>query len=165
MKTRKKIAVALAAALVVAIFAAGAVSMVGAQLPPVPIDFTVTVSGIDVSIAVVDTSFGAMLPGYTKDLTPSFRITNVGDLDAKVDAAFTTEEEGTYGFTGGSVINATYFKINNVALNDDGSDTQVTTASKEDTTDYNTELAVPAEQEAAAYTGTVELTFSAIVPT
>jgi hypothetical protein len=68
MKTGKKIAVGLAAALVVAIFAGGAVSMVGAQLP---INYNVTVSGIDVSIVVDDTSFGAMLPGAAKTLTPA----------------------------------------------------------------------------------------------
>ena len=165
MKTGKKIAVGLAAALVVAIFAAGAVSMVGAQLLPVPINYTVTVSGIDVSIAVVNTNFGVMLPGAAKNLTPSFRLTNGGGLDAQVDAAFTTQEGGTYGFTGGSVINATYFKINDLALKDNGSDARVTDADADETTDYDTGLAVPAEQEAAAYTATVELTFSAIVPT
>ena len=122
MKTGKKIAVGLAAALVVAIFAAGAVSMVGAQLPPVPINYTVTVSGINVSIDVVDTNFGAMSPGDVKNLTPSFKLTNAGLLDARVDAAFTTYEGTTYGFTGGSVIPAKQLKINDVALEDDGSD-------------------------------------------
>ena len=121
-----------------------------------------TVSGIDVSIEEVDTSFGAMLPGATNTLTPSFNLTNDGLLGARVDAAFTTVEGGTYGFTGGSVINATYFKINDVALNDNGTDVRLTDASSEDTTDYNTELNVPADQEAADYTGTVELTFSPI---
>jgi len=159
MKTGKKIAVGLAAALVVAIFAAGAVSMVGAQLP---IEYTVTVSGIDVSIDVVDTSFGAMLPGATNTLTPSFNLTNAGLLDARVDAAFTTYEGTTYGFTGGSVIPAKQLKINDVALEDDGTDVRLTDASSEDTTDYNTKLDVPALQEAADYTGTVELTFSPI---
>ena len=163
MKTGKKIAVGLAAAFAIAIFAAGAVSMVGAQLPPVPINYTVTVSGIDVSIVVVDTSFGAMLPGAAKNLTPSFKLTNAGDLDAQVDAAFTTKEESTYGFTGGSVIPAKQLKINTIALNDDGSDERVTDAEAEKTTEYDTVLNVPPEQEAGDYLGTVELTFSPIL--
>ena len=161
MKTGKKIAVGLVAALVVAIFAAGAVSMVGAQLP-VPIEYTVKVSGINVSIDVLNTSFGEMLPGATNSLTPSFTLTNDGLLDARVDAAFTTFEGIIYGFIGGSVIPAKQLKINNIALNDDGNDNQVTTASSKDTTTYNTDLDMPALQEAGNYAGTIELTFSPI---
>ena len=161
MKTGKKIAVGLAAALVVAIFAAGAVSMVGAQLP---IEYTVKVSGINVSIDVLNTSFGEMLPGSTRSLTPSFNLTNDGLLDARVDAAFITYEGTTYGFTGGSVIPAKQLRVNTIALNDDGTDVRVDDAEAGKTTEYNTELNVPALQEAADYSGTVELTFSAIPP-
>lgn len=165
MKTGKKIAVGLAAALVVAIFAGGAVSMVGAQLP---INYNVTVSGIDVSIVVDDTSFGAMLPGAAKTLTPSFKLTNDGNLDARVDAAFTTHGGAIYGFEDtsvGSVIPAKQLRINAIALNDDGSNERIPDAEANVTTEYNTELDVPPEQETGDYTGTVELTISPIVPT
>jgi hypothetical protein len=163
MKTGKKIAVCLAAALVVAMFAAGAVSMVGAQDPPVPVNYTVTVSsGIDVTIDVLGTNFGEMLPGYVR-LVQGFTLTNYGLVDARVDAAFTTKEGVTHGFTGGSVIPAENFMINDVALNNDGSDKRVTDVEVDKSVDYNAQLSVPAEQELGVYNGTVELTFSPII--
>ena len=161
MKTGKKIAVGLAAALAVAIFAAGAVSMVGAQfteeLPP----FTVTVSTFDVSINIIETDFGEVLPGADKEIR-SFEVINAGISDALVEARFTTDEAGTYGLTGGSVIPAVNFELNDVALNNDGTDKEIASVSTLDI--FTAKLFVPIGQPDAVYSGTVELTISPTVP-
>jgi hypothetical protein len=162
MKTGKKITVGLAVTLVVAIFAAGAVSMVGAQfteeLPP----FTVTVSAFDVSIDLNETDFGEVLPGTTKEIH-SFDVINAGIIDALVEARFTTDENDIYGLTGGSVIAAENFKLNEVALDNDGDDVAICTAPAADTTSHNAKLSVPVLQPDAVYSGTVELIFSPIL--
>jgi hypothetical protein len=165
MKTGKKIAVGLAAALVVAMIAAGAVSMVGAYTA-IELSYMVTVlPAFDISFVVINASFGQMLPGHTSCLTPSYTLTNVGVLDAQVGAAFTTGDGTTHGFTTSeSVIPAKQLKINNIALNDDGSVERLDDAGAGETTEYNTELVVPGGQEAGDYSGTVELTFSAEIP-
>lgn len=162
MKTGKKIAVGLAAALVVAIFAGGAVSMVGAQfteeLPP----FTVTVSAFDVSIDLTETDFGEVLPGTTKEIH-SFDVINAGIINARVEASFSTQEGGTYGLTGGSVIAAENFKLKDVALDNNGGDVEICTAPAAETTSHNAKLSVPVLQPDAVYSGTVEITISPIL--
>ena len=162
MKTGKKIAVGLAAALVVAIFAAGAVSMVGAQfteeLPP----FTVTVSAFDVSIDINETDFGEVLPGQEKKIH-TFNVINDGVIDALVEARFTTFEGLIHGLTGGSVISAENFKLCNVALNNDGTDKEIIIARAPIITMVHAELFVPIGQPDADYSGTVELTISPVL--
>jgi hypothetical protein len=74
MKTGKKIAVCLAAALAVAIFAAGAVSMV-------------TVSAFNVNIDIIETDFGQVLPGQVTEMH-SFDV--ISDANAIVEARFLT---------------------------------------------------------------------------
>jgi len=165
MKTGKKIAVGLAAALAIAMFAAGAVSMVGAQDEVTEdFDFTVTVSAFDVSIDLNETDFGEVLPGHEKEIH-SFDVINAGFIGALVEARFTTDENGIYGLTGGSVIGADNFTLNDVALDNDGDDVEICTAPAEETTEHNAKLSVPVLQPDAVYSGTVELTISPIVPT
>ena len=159
MKTGKKIAVGLAAALVVAIFAAGAVSMVGArfteELPP----FTVTVSAFNVNIVPKETDFGELLPGVTKEMN-SFDLINLGTIDALVEGKFLTDEGGIFGLPGGSVIPAENFEINDDAFDNDGVAVDLDRAPAEVTTPYNAKLFVPIGQTDAVYTGIVELTFT-----
>ena len=96
MKTGKKIAVGLAAALAIAIFAAGAVSMVGAIEVPAP--FVVVVKGTpDVTVTIgggVD--FGSLEKGKSRTLSDSVVLTNNGDATAKVDARFIPHVGGGY---------------------------------------------------------------------
>ena len=162
MKTGKKIAVGLAAAFAVAIFAAGAVSMVGAEFTEALPPFTVTVSAFDVSIDLNETDFGEVLPGHEKEIH-SFDVINAGIIDALVEASFSTDENGIYGLTGGSVIAAENFKLNEVALDNEGDDVEICTAPAEDTTSHNAKLSVPVLQPDAVYSGTVELTISPIL--
>ena len=160
MKTGKKITVGLAAALVVAIFAGGAVSMVGAQYTEQLSPFTVTVSAFDVSIDLNETDFGEVLPGMTKEIH-TYDVINAGIIDADVEARFLTNEgEESFGLVGGSVILAENFELNNIPLNNDGSPKVIAPAPAGTTTPYNAKLTVPALQPDANYAGTVELIIS-----
>ena len=169
MKTGKKIAVGLAAALAVAIFAAGAVSMVGAQGEVTEdLNFTVTVSTppLDVSINIHETDFGDMSAGDEKEII-SFDVTNTGNVDAEMEAKFLTKEGDIYGLTGGSVISANNFRLKGVALDPIGDAKVVFSlpATEEGAPQANylirAKLFVPIGQPDAVYNGTVELIFSA----
>jgi len=158
MKTGKKIAVGLAAALAIAIFAAGVVSMVGAQPPELP-PFTVTVSEFDVYIhAIHDADFEAMLPEDVTEMH-SFDVVNNASIDAMIEARFLTNEIGIYGFTGGSVIPAENFRINNVTLNNNGDAKEIDVVVSGETKECHTKLFVPTDQPGADYLGSVELIF------
>jgi hypothetical protein len=160
MKTGKKIAVGLA--LAITMFAAGVVSMVGAQPPELP-PFTVTVSEFDVYIhAIHDAEFEEMSPGEEREMH-SFDVANAGDIDAMVSAKFLTEDEGVYGFTGGSVIPADNFKINEVPLNNNGDARAICIVVSGETKECHTKLLVPPDQAGADYTATVELIFAVAI--
>ena len=159
MKTGKKIAVGLAAAFVVAIFAGGAVSMVGAQLPLEEVIFTVEVRAFDVQLDINVTDFNEMLPGAERGMH-SFDLVNAGIIPALVEGKFLTEDGGTYGLTGGSVIAAEHFKINEVAFDNGGIAVDLDLAPAETTTPYNAKLFVPLLQPDAVYSGTVEITIT-----
>ena len=159
MKTGKKIAVGLAAALAIAMFAAGAVSMVGAQ-PAEELVFTVDVHAFDVHIETIhDTDFGNMSPEDVTEMH-SFDVANDGDMDAMMSANFLTEDGGIYGFTGGSVIAAEHFKINDIALNNNGDAMEIDVVLSEKTKEFHTKLFVPTDQPGADYLGSVELIFT-----
>jgi hypothetical protein len=169
MKTGKKITVALAAALVVAIFAAGAaVSMVGAQGEVTEdLDFTVTVSTppLDVRIEIRETDFGDMSAGEEKEIE-SVDVTNSGDVNATMEAKFSTEDSGVYGFTGGSVISANNFWLDGIALDPTGEAEEVCSLPAPVgglvvVQLIRAKLFVPIGQPDAVYNGTVELIFSA----
>ena len=95
MKTGKEIAVGLAVALAIAIFAAGAVSMVGAQ-PAEELVFTVNVHAFDVHIETIHaTDFGQMSPEDVTEMH-SFDVANDGDMDAMMSANFLNVESRNY---------------------------------------------------------------------
>ena len=161
MKTRKKIAVGLAAALAIAIFAAGAVSMVGAQVTE-ELEFTVNVHAFDIHLGTIHaTDFGQMSPEDVTEMH-SFDVANDGDMDAMMSANFLTEDGGIYGFTGGSVIPAENFRINNVPLNNNGDAKEIDTVLVGETKECHTKLLVPTDQPGADYTATVELIFTVL---
>ncbi|NAS88509.1 hypothetical protein C4E24_02045 [ANME-1 cluster archaeon AG-394-G21] len=150
MKTGKKIAVGLAAALVVAIFAGGAVSMVGAQFS---VSFTADIKGFDVSIVEGLTDFGNVAPEGGPAVIPvSFTLSNAGDLPAEVYASSTglSDEQ--------KVIQPECLSIKGVQLSE--SDTNIATVDAESSVDFDAALSVPGDQERGSYSGTVELTFS-----
>jgi hypothetical protein len=150
MKRGKKIVVGLAAALAIAMFAAGAVS-------------TVTVSAFNVNINIIETDFGQVLPGQVIEMH-SFDVSS--DANAIVEARFTTEGGGVYGFTGGSVsvIPAENFTINGTALNNNGGPMEICIVESGETKEFHTKLHVPLDQTGADYSGIVELTFTPEIP-
>jgi len=150
MKRGKKIAVGLAAALAIAMFAAGAVS-------------TVTVSAFNVNINIIKTDFGQVLPGQVTEMH-SFDV--ISDANAIVEARFLTSEDGVYGFTGGSVsvIPAENFTINGTALNNNGDPMEIYIVESGETKEFHTKLHVPLDQTGADYSGIVELTFTPEIP-
>jgi hypothetical protein len=120
----------------------------------------VTVSAFDVSIDINETDFGEVLPGHEKEIH-SFDVINAGIIDALVEARFTTDENGIYGLTGGSVIGAENFMLCRVPLNNDGTDKYILTTTRAPIiTMVHAELFVPIGQPDAVYSGTIELTIS-----
>ncbi len=143
----------------IAIFAAGVVSMVGAQPPELP-PFTVTVSEFDVYIhAIHDADFEAMLPEDVTEMH-SFDVVNNASIDAMIEARFLTNEIGIYGFTGGSVIPAEHFRINDIPLNNNGDAREIDIVFSGETKECHTKLFVPPDQPGADYLGSVELIFT-----
>lgn len=117
-------------------------------------------------------AFGDILTGNDKTLTDSLTLTNSGDWDATVSAAFITPISGpTYGLVGvtpSNVIPASNFELGiatpYVSLNDNGSPKDLTSANNVpagagNSVNYDAKLTVPGTQAVDSYTGTVELTF------
>lgn len=137
-----------------------------------PTDFTITISSGQ-NTAVTDnesTAFSAALPGTTNEIADSFDLTNAGNIIATVAATFTTSNGTLYGLDsdegglGGAnfslaAVGGTYTALDNIA-----GDTQMnadTNVAADNITDvWKAQLVVPAGQAAAAYTGTVQLTFA-----
>jgi hypothetical protein len=175
METGKKIAVGLAAALLVAIFAAGAVSMAGAIEGP--IQYCVVVLGspdVTVELGEGGLDFGSLSSEADTTLSESLVLTNAGEATAKVEAKFTTcveEETGDkYGLVmdDTEVLPASDFKLgtteNELALDDEGAEEDLGEPNYVPAggfRQYNAKLSIPAGQAAGIYLGTVELIISA----
>ncbi len=172
MKTRKKIAVGLAAALVVAIFAGGAVS-VGAFAVPAPFVVEVTI-GPDVTVEIggggVD--FGSIPRGESTKLSDSLVLTNTGDAIAKVEAKFIPDVDGVQGLVNvamDEVIPASNLELgttdNKVALADNGDDVDLGESNyvpaEGGTKSYNAKLTILGGQSPDAYMGLIDITISA----
>lgn len=134
-------------------------------------DYTVTVlSGQNTVLTVNDAAFSDLATGASDEITGSLTLTNTGNAAASVDAAFTTSYNSVFGFVAGTdVIGASNFQLgtdsNEVALLDSGA-TQALGVSNNvaanSSVNYDAILAIPQGQPAAAYSGTVELTFSTV---
>ena len=174
MKTGKKIAVGLAAALMVAIFAAGAVSMVGAIGAPAPYAVVVLEDAPEVTIAVGDggVDFAALQKGESKTLSNSLVLTNSGGATAKVEARVIPHVGEVHGLVNAGVsvvLPASNLKLgttgNEVALADNGDDVDLGVANQvppsRGVISYDAIQTIPGDQTADAYVGLVELTISA----
>ena len=172
MKPGKKIAVGLAAAFAIAMFAAGAVSMVGAISVPLPY-VVVVADGPDVSVVIgtggVD--FGSLPRGGSTTLSDSLVLTNTGDTMAKVEAGFTTSVGTLYGLVNGDssrVLPASNLELGTtgkeVALADTGVDVDLgvfnNVPASGGVINYNAIQAIPEGQPADTYAGLIELTIS-----
>jgi hypothetical protein len=156
MKTGKKIAVGLAAALVVSMIAAGAVSMVGA-LPDESLPFSAVVSDpIDVTMSeVVVTEFPVATPGGDPvEIPVSFTLTNNGPFDVIVEASSPGLSEGD------KRILPECISIKGVPLAE--IDTYIATldAGGGSVVEFSAELTLQQGQETGSFAGPVDITFS-----
>ena len=160
MKTGKKIAVGLAAALVVAIFAGGAVSMVGAQ-PDGEVTFTVDIRTFNLELGIRDTGFDTMVVGESKEMH-AFDLINPGGVPVLVEGCFTSGDGESFGFVseGVPVLPADTFTLNEVPFDIDGVPVALADVPALSTTEYHATLNVPPRQPEAEYVGKIELTFS-----
>ncbi|MCK5217324.1 MAG: hypothetical protein KAJ93_06030 [Methanosarcinales archaeon] len=157
-------------ALMVAALAAPAVmaATVNYEASVVTSSVTVTTPG--------GTTFGDLLAGTTdNEITGSLTLANNGGADAIVDAKFTTndgEATPTYGLTttSNNVIGGNHFKIGTdgyeFALSYEDSDTALGSDNQVpagESVSYNAILDVPSGQAPGIYSGTVQLTFTAVV--
>lgn len=161
--------------ILIIIMAIGIIVLPGAMAASVD-SYVVTISsGQSTSITTTtDVLFGALAPGTDdNEIADSFGLTNVGNTDCTVSAAFSTDEGGVYG-----LVNTTYvigggnFSMNNtegttptyvdldnlVDATSMTTDNNVIADATEDT--WSVTLDIPVGQYAAIYTGTVELTFA-----
>ena len=159
-----KLAIAIVA-LMVAALAAPAVMAAD-------VSYSASVVTSDVIVTPVNTAFGDLLAGTSKEITGSLTLDNNGAAAADVDAKFTTPTGGpTYGLDSGTnVIGGSNFQIgtngNEVTLNDAGTDTPLGVNIRvpaSGSVDYDAILDVPSGQAAGSYLGTVQLTFTAVV--
>ena len=176
MKTGKKIAVGLAAALAIAMIAAGAVSMVGAieEVIEVPAPFVVEVKGTpDVSVGIGDggVNFAALQKGECKTLLSSLVLANNGDATARVEVRlipFVGEVYGLVNEDSSAVLAASNLELgttdNEVALDDTGADVDLGednyVPAQKGTIIYNAKLTIPAGQIAGTFRGVAEITIS-----
>jgi len=159
---KKEIAIAITALMVA--------TLVAPAVMAADVDYTVSVSSCNTVVTQIDTAFGSIIPGNSSELSPSIELNNTGSANCNVDAKFTTGTATDHGLVSGSnVIPALNFEIgtNNseVPLNNDGSDKYLGVDNQvpaNDFVNYDAKLAVPGAQAGGIYTGTVQLTFTAV---
>ena len=149
MKTGKKIAVALAAALAIAIFAGGAVSMVGADTVTLVVTL---VDGPDVSAVLGDDHgiFSDVISGDQATLTNALILTNAGTVPAKVEAKFLSSHGEVHGLVivDTSVIAASNFEVGTAAA-------KVPLADNGDVVDLGEANYVPSDGGVVSYDATL----------
>jgi hypothetical protein len=157
----KKIAIAMAALMVAALAAPAVIADTASYSATVQ-------SGQSTTTTTNSGAFGNIVKGNSKTLTSSLTLNNVGDVAATVNAKFTTFASGTYGLTNGTnVIGGSNFTLGKtgslIALSNANTDTSLTPANNvpaAGSVNYDANLNVPGTQAAAAYSGTVQLTFA-----
>jgi len=132
-------------------------------------DYTATIgSTSNIIITELDTSFSNCAVASSCDqIASSLNIQNTGNAapSTGISAAFTTNVATVYGLVSGSdVIPGNNFELNNTALANTLSTTEIVVVGDLGAgVDFNipADLAIPAGQAAASYTGTVQLSWTA----
>ena len=120
------------------------------------------------ALQIMDASFGDVYAGNTETLNQSFNLTNIGNIEAAVSATFSSYYGGIYGLTnspyviGGSNVSmqkdgGTFTALNNLVTDSIMTDTVTNDGIAYD---WNIKTTFPAGQNAAGYSGTIEITFS-----
>ena len=160
---KNKITIAIVALMVAALVAPGVMAA--------DVSYSASVVTSDVIVTPLNTAFGDLLAGTSKEITNSLTLANSGGADADVDAKFTTPTGGpTYGLDSGTnVIGGSNFKIgtdgNEVTLKDAGTDIALGSNNQvpaDGSASYDAILDVPSGQTPGVYSGIVQLTFTAV---
>lgn len=158
--------------LVIAIAALMVVALAAPVVMAADVSYSASVVTSDVIVTPVNTAFGDILAGTSKEITDSLTLSNSGGAAANVDAKFTTPTGGpTYGLVSGAdVMGGSNFQIgtdmNEVTLDDIGTDIVLGASNQVPaggSASYDAILAVPSGQAAGSYEGTIQLTFTAVV--
>ena len=157
--------------LVIAIAALMVVALAAPVVMAAEVSYTASVVTSSVTVTTPGgTAFGNLLAGTTNEITNSLTLTNGGGAAADVDAKFIGNVSGLHGLISGTnVIGAGNFSLgtneNETALINDGTNIALGVNNRvpaSGSVDYDAILAVPAGQAVASYTGTVQLTFTAV---
>ena len=156
-----KLAITIVALMVVALAAPAVMATNTAEYSA-----TVT-TGQNTAITNVSGAFGGVAPASDFNdnrINNSITCENVGNVDASVNATFTTSYNGTNGLTTSSdVIGGSNFELGDTnfnALTDSGAEVTLTDGvAANSIVTYDAKLKVPAGQAAGAYNGTVNLIF------
>jgi len=122
-------------------------------------------SGQNTHIQISNGNFGSLVKGETKTIYSSVVLNNTGDLDATVDARFTTKNGEVYGLvSGANVLSASSFSLQEAGtgawkpLDNSGTDVSITTTPF-GVTHLDARLSVQSDQPGGDYAGTVIFTF------
>ena len=141
---------------------------VEAEAPPRDtevVTYTVIVyEGQSTTIVINAADFGSMKRGDTGEIVNSVTLTNGGDMDATVDAAFTTNFSTVYGMiSGANVIPGDAFSMGEdgaeVALTADGTTVYIGIVPANSVVNYDAILTIPSDAVSGAYSGDVEIEY------
>jgi hypothetical protein len=156
--------------LVIAIAALMVVALAAPVVMAADVSYTASVVTSDVTVTTNSAAFGDLLAGTSKEITGSLTLANTGGAAADVDAKLIDNVSGLHGLISGTnVIGAGNFSLgtneNETALINDGTNIALGVNNRvpaSGSVDYDAILTVPAGQAVASYTGTVQLTFTAV---
>lgn len=129
------------------------------------VSYTVTVyAGQSTELTINSADFGNMMRGDTSEIIDSLTLTNGGDMDAIVDAAFTTSVSGMYGMVSGiNTVPGNNFLLGEdteeKVLTADGTNVDIGIVPANGAVDYDAILTIPIDAVAGAYSGDVEVTY------
>lgn len=129
------------------------------------VSYTVSVyEGQNTSLTVNMADFGPMTRGSTGEINNSLTFVNDGDMNASVDAMFTSSVGTVYGMVSETnTIPGNEFSLGpdmaEVALMADGTSRLISTVPSGATVGYDATLNVPATTVTGAYTGNVQVTY------
>ena len=127
--------------------------------------YTVTIyEGQNTTLTINAAAFGDITRGSIGEINNSLTFVNDGDIDAVVDAMFTTSVNGTFGMNRlSNVIPADRFSLgpneSEIPLTNDGSSKYISTVFANTTVEYDAILSVPADAVSGAYSGDVKVVY------
>ena len=127
--------------------------------------YTVTIyEGQNTTLTINAAAFGDITRGSIGEINNSLTFVNDGDIDATVDAMFTTSDNGTFGMVKlPDTIPADRFSLGpdgaEIPLMNDGSSKHISTVFANTTVGYDAILNVPIDAVSGAYSGDVKVVY------